>query len=104
MPSAFSTLEARVDRAVFRHLANTSGLLDGEPVRGIFDEPFAAVEGIGTSAPQLTVSAEAAARVEEGTSQFVRGEMPGGTVYTVVEATPDGAGMTVLRLRNGREC
>lgn len=99
MPAPFARLESRVDRAVFGHLANTSGLLDGQAVDGIWDEAYLDIEGISTSGPVLTLPAAVAGCVVPHKSVFVRGTLVDGIVYSVVEARPDGAGMTLLRLR-----
>jgi hypothetical protein len=99
MRAPFARLEERTDRAIFKHLANAVGLLDGEPVCGIFDAPAMEFEGVATVAPTVSVPNAAAATVELEHSQFVKGDLVDGTVYIVTGATPAGGDMTLLTLR-----
>lgn len=95
----FAALMARANGVAAARLADTVGLLDGVAVAGIFEEAFADIDGLGTVSPVVFVPSAAATHVEQGRSQFVRGNLLDGTVYRVAGIEPDGAGMTLLRLR-----
>jgi hypothetical protein len=93
----FAALEARANRAVFSHLGNVNATLAGLPVVGIFDAAYQLQDmasGVMSSAPVLTLSSADVPPNVVGASVVV-----GAVTYKVVEPMPDGAGITMLRLR-----
>lgn len=94
---SFAILEARTNDAVMRRLANARGSLDGGadfPV--IFDRGHVELAGgeISGNRPLATVLSTDVAACTPNTSTFSIGSAN----YTVRDAQPDGAGMTVLVL------
>lgn len=89
------------DLAVFVSDFGDDALLDGQPVRGIFDAP-AATQGLGSMAvaasePQLQLpTSSVPAAVFGKVLQVLTGRGAGS--YTVREHLSDGAGMSLLLL------
>lgn len=97
MPAPFAALEARVNAAVFKRLANADATLNGVPVQGIFDAEYALEDlggGVAASGPVFTLASSAVPANVAGATLVV-----GAVTYKVVEPMPDGTGVTVLRLR-----
>ena len=103
MPLAFAAIESRVNRAVIGRLANREALYtpmgggEARTLAGIFDAEYAVrlEELAGDSSPAFTCSADDIGDVRRGAGLVIDGEQ-----YEVVEPKPDGAGLTVLRLRS----
>ena len=97
MTAAFAARQSRLNEAVFKHLSDTDGVLDGLAVTGLFDDGYALADvgavGMASSAPAFTMPTESVPADVLGKA-FVRG----GDTYTVVEHRPDGAGLSVLLL------
>lgn len=79
----------------------TDGVLSGVPVRMLFDADFLAAQGlgdmgVGTSSPAAWIKTADAPAVKRGDT-LTRA----GVDYTVVEARPDGHGLTLLILSRG---
>ena len=71
--------------------------LAGAPVRGIFDDSYAAEDlggMVAASGPVFTLASSDVPAVVAGAALVV-----GGVTYKVVEPMPGGTGVTVLRLR-----
>jgi len=100
MPTPFAARESRLNAAVFKHLANAAGVLDGESVDGIFDDEYVTanvgVIGMASSGPAFTLPTALVPSGVEGVELVVRGNS-----YTVQEHRPDGAGSSVLLLSEG---
>jgi hypothetical protein len=97
MATRFSVLEARLNEAVFSRLSNVETTLAGVTVRGIFDKEYLLEDlggGIATSGPVFTLASADVPAIVAGLALVVNG-----LTYKVVEPMPDGAGVTVLRLR-----
>lgn len=97
MPAPFATLEARVNSAVFKHLANAEGVLDGVPVSGIFDNAYAlsnvGVVGMESAGPAFTMATASVPAAVRGKVLVVDG-----LSYSVQGHEPDGTGVSVLLL------
>lgn len=73
----------------------SAATLNGVAVRGIFDNAYALQEYAGAaSTPVFTLPSASVPALVVGLALVV-----GGTTYQVVEAMPDGTGITMLRLR-----
>lgn len=102
MPAPFAALEARVNAAVIDHLANRVGSFTpvagvARDVSGVFDAEYATQleQMAGDSTPAFSGRTDQLADATRGSLLT----LPEGN-FEVVEAQPDGAGMTVLRLRS----
>lgn len=97
MPANFAALEARVNNAVFAHLANTQAQINGgAPVAAIFDNGFALGSvGIGMAGTQPTLRLRTADVAADPVGQAV---VVGAVSYTVAAHEPDGTGVSVLML------
>jgi len=92
----FAALEATVNDAVLRHLANAQVVVAGTTVRGIFDNPAAVAQlGMGMADVSPTVKVASAALPADPVDQEV---LVNGVPYIVMTASPDGTGLTVLTL------
>lgn len=97
MTATFAALEARVNTAVFRHVSNANATLNGVAVVGIFDNAHdeqAIAMGLAGTVPMFTLDSADVPTPVVGLALVV-----GATTYTVVDAMPDGTGITRLRLR-----
>jgi len=97
MTAPFAALETRLNTAVFKQLSNVDATLAGLTVRGIFDAAYELQDmasGIMSSAPVLTLASADVPTNVVGASVVV-----GAVTYKVIEAMPDGTGITMLRLR-----
>lgn len=101
MPASFAALETRVNAAVIARLSNrevqytpVAGLQ--RVVVGIFDAQYAQLldDLAGAATPALTCASSDVPDATNGAGVVVDGQ-----AYEVVEPMPDGAGLTVLRLR-----
>lgn len=95
---AFRDLIADVDAAVLRDLADDDVVVDGRPVRGMFNAPWLGPD-LGSQrtnllAPMLHVIDEDAVGIRPGSVVVTRSGR-----YRVVEAQPDGTGWTILTLQ-----
>lgn len=94
MPAPFAALESRVNAVTLAKLANVTATVGAATVSGIFDaayvSPFDLAAG---SRPVLHCATADVAGYGFGTAVVVNG-----VNYTVAEAQPDGAGMTLLLL------
>lgn len=97
MAARFAAIEARLNRAVFRHVSNADATLAGLAVTGIFDAAYQSAEvglsGMASTQPGFTL---ASASVPAGVTGLVL--VHAGVSYTVVEHQPDGTGVSVLLL------
>jgi hypothetical protein len=98
MPANFAAIEARVNNAVFAHLANTQAQINGgAPVAVIFDNGFASAEvglvGMSSSRPMLTLPTAGLSADPVGQTAVVNG-----TSYLVAAHQPDGTGVSTLML------
>lgn len=107
---SFADAEIRVSEAVMRRLSNASAtialpaVLAGQALVGIFDAAYQLVDigsGIESNTPVFTVADSAmpsalsdALEAGDAAALEIRG-----TTYSVVEAKPDGTGVTLMRLR-----
>ena len=101
MPASFAALESRVNRAVMKTLSNRTVIFTpaGGPARelaGIFDADYARMleELVTSSTPAMTFATESVEDATRGAELTFDS-----TSWEVVEVEPDGAGLTVLRLR-----
>ena len=85
----------RLNTAVAGCLTNADALLDGQPLRIVFDNGGADALGIEVRRPRAALPSAAAAAVTDGSLLVVAGQ---GT-YRVLQATPDGLGLTALELQ-----
>ncbi|AOJ01520.1 hypothetical protein WS70_06490 [Burkholderia mayonis] len=95
---AFRDLIADVDAAVLRDLGDDDVVVDGRPVRGMFNTPWLGPD-LGSQrtnlvAPMLHVIDENAVGIRPGSIVVARSGR-----YRVVEAQPDGTGWTILVLQ-----
>lgn len=94
---AFAAMEARLNKAVFRNLANASAMLGGAAVTGIFDKAYQLGDvggtGFATSQPVFSLLSSSVPANVTGLPLVI-----GGGAYTVVLSEPDGTGMTQLLL------
>jgi len=97
MPANFAALEARVNNAVFAHLANTQAQINGgAPVAAIFHNGFALGSvGIGMAGTQPTLRLRTADVTADPVGQAVS---VNAVAYTVAAHEPDGTGVSVLML------
>lgn len=94
MAAPFAALEARVNAAVFAHLANaTADFGGGVVVDGVFQSGYVSTLGVESTGPRFECRA-AALPVGYRSAPFVIN----GTSYLVTEAHPDETGVTVLLL------
>lgn len=114
---SFAALEARVNAAVIQRLSNRvasvvpAGGGAARPVSGIYDAAYATSleDMVGGSTPAFTCSSAEGRDLTAGATivlSSVTEVLPNGTeivwasvTFAVVEHMPDGAGLTVLRLR-----
>ncbi len=117
MSLAFTRLEARVNAAVIARLANRTATVvpvgGGAPrnVDGLYDAEYATQldDMVGGSTPAFICASAQAADLTKGATVVLTSVLeilPDGTevvwasaTFTVAEHMPDGAGLTVLRLR-----
>jgi hypothetical protein len=106
----FNAVESRVNAAVLQRLANATATIvqpadaAGCTIDGVFVLPYLAVDvgpGVETAAPEFSVAeADVPSAV---VAALTCGEAVSLTLndatYRVVEAMPDGTGLTTLRLR-----
>lgn len=98
MTAAFSALEARVNRAVFRHLSNAEATFNNGPaVAGVFDNGYAlgnvGLTGMASTQPSFTLPTASISGEPEGQTLVVNA-----TSYYVSAHEPDGTGMSRLIL------
>ncbi len=92
----FAALEATVNGAVLRHLANAQVVVAGTTVRGIFDNPAAVAQlGMGMADVSPTVKVASSALPADPVGQEI---LVNGVPYTIIAPSPDGTGLTVLTL------
>lgn len=93
----FAMLEARVNTAVFAHLANATATLAGLEVDGIFDAAYALGDvgglGMASTQPVLTLPTAQVPTYPVGLAVLVKG-----VAYLVAAHEPDGTGMSRLAL------
>jgi hypothetical protein len=68
--------------------------INGSSVRGIFDNGFAAIFGMDSSTPSLTVAAADIPDVVQGNTVVIAAVR-----YTITDVQPDGTGITKLMLQ-----
>lgn len=97
MPTPFAARQDRLNAAVFRHLSDTAGQLDGADVEGIFEDPSVIVGigyvGLQDTRPTFTLPGESVDDDVEGKLLVI-----GARTWRVAEHRPDGAGVSVLVL------
>ena len=98
MTAAFSALEARVNRAVFRHLSNAEATFSNGPaVAGVFDNGYAlgnvGLTGMASTQPTFTLPTASISGEPVGQTLVVNS-----TSYYVSVHEPDGTGMSRLIL------
>jgi len=96
MPANFAVLEDRVNRAIFRHLANAMAQVGASEFAVIFDmDPVEALDGMAdVVGPQASaLDADVYALTYDSAISI------DGAEYTVTAKRPDGSGVTVLQLR-----
>lgn len=99
--SRFAAVQARVNRACIRHLADASVVLAGLPAQAIFARDYVPVDvggvGVSSSFPVIRLlSADVPASPINQSVVISTGEGAGN--WRIAEVMPDGAGMTALRL------
>ena len=101
MPQPFAALEARLNQAVFGHIANAAA--SAYTANGVlveFDVIFDAAYGlqlgglVGDSSPQAQCKTSDVADLTWDSGITING-----TAYSVASARPDGTGSTTLMLR-----
>lgn len=97
MSARFAALEDRVNRAVFRHLANAEATLSGVGVSGIFEAAgtVSGVGALGMASTQPTFSLPTASVAGDPVGQPL---VHAGVAYTVADHEPDGTGVSRLLL------
>jgi hypothetical protein len=103
MPTNFAAAQARVNQAVFKHLANAQATLNGVDVVGIFSNlPSTAFEMVDGNSPTFTLpTADVDSDPREQPLVIAPGVHPGlpaGGTYTVANFNHDGTGVTTLIL------
>ena len=104
MTAPFAALEARVNSAVFKRLANADAYLDWEPVSGIFDNASALGSvgpyGMASFAPIFTLASASVPPNAIGLKLVIGEdtETTDAVTYTIVGTEPDGTGITRLIL------
>lgn len=99
----FAAAEARLNQAVFRHLANLQATLNGVAVVGIFNNlPSTSFELVDGSSPTFTLPTAVVDDDPRDLSLVIpAGVVPGlpdGATYTVASFRHDGVGGTTLVL------
>ena len=101
MALRFATATARLNTAVFAHLADTDATLNGAPVVGMldagFDDPTLAGFGTVGSSPKFLLAASSVPAHPEGMALVIASGIGAGA-YKVAQAYPDATGSTVLHL------
>lgn len=92
----FAQMEARINRACVRHLANASAVVGGTSLTGIYDALHADVLGMEASPPTLDVQLQDLGNVLPGHGTVVN--VSGKGAFVVAAAQPDGAGWARLVL------
>ncbi|MGB3068446.1 MAG: hypothetical protein WBC18_07860 [Ottowia sp.] len=97
MPAPFSSLQDRVNRAVFARLANVEASVGGVMVPGIFGDATAlgavGVAGMSVSQPIVAVLSDRIPGDPYGLPVTIHG-----LTYTVAQVEADGVGVTRLVL------
>lgn len=95
MAAAFSSLEGRVNAAIFRKLANADAVVAGGSFSVIFDNAYTGILGaIESSGPACTARTSDVPFVVQGTQITINA-----VEYAVTGVHPDGTGVTLLTLR-----
>lgn len=95
MTAPFAAIQARINQAEFKHLANaTASIAGGQQVSVIFEASYREEFGMSGTGPVARVLDTDAPSVAQGDSVEI-----GSANYTVVAVEPDGTGATVLRLQ-----
>lgn len=94
MAAPFAAVEARINAAVVRHLANATAIFGGgAQVDGGFGNAYAEALGVSGSRPVFGALTSALSGVVVGNPVTISG-----IGYVVAEIHPDGTGMTQLVL------
>ncbi|TXH90350.1 MAG: hypothetical protein E6Q78_05260 [Rhodoferax sp.] len=93
MATAFATLEARVNAAAIKQLANAEAILDGQEVIGIFDATPAIFNMLAGSSPTFLLASASVPADPRNLAMVI-----GATSYVVREYTHDGTGLCTLKL------
>lgn len=94
MTLRFAASEARLNQAVFTHLSDAMGLLDGVEVTGMFNREYMrAFDGIASTTPAMEVPSSAVVSTTTASMLVV-----GGNTYRVRSIEPNGKGASVLLL------
>lgn len=96
MAATFAALEAKVNDAAIRRIANATAIINGVAVDGILSNEYTEFSGvIGGSNPTFMCKSADIASVANGTAISINS-----VNYLVAGAPqPDGTGMTLLQLR-----
>jgi hypothetical protein len=103
MPANFAALQARVNAAAIRHLADVEAVYtpvgggpQDDPVPGEFDSAYISVsdDGVSSTSPALFVDLADMPSPQRDDQLVING-----VTYDTVEVLPDGGGMAILRLR-----
>lgn len=90
----FAAAEARLNTAVFAHLANVQAVLDGLPVDVIFEREYLqAFDGIASTGPAATAPSTALSAATTASLLVVAGN-----TYRVRSIQADGTGISLLLL------
>lgn len=103
MSTPFAALESRINAAIFKHLPNARGLVDGVAVDGLFDESYeVAGVGIGMASTQPAFGVPTNILPADPVGVAVVVYQPDGVTvrgtYTVAAHEPDGTGLSRLLL------
>lgn len=97
MAAKFAALEARLNTAVFAHVANTDAVVNGVTVPAIFDAAYTlgtvGPYGMATAQPSLTLPTASVPTSPVGMAVVV-----GVLSYLLVAHEPDGTGISRLIL------
>jgi len=94
MPTLFKSLEASVNSAIVKILANQTLTINGLNVDGVFLNEYDEVGFVESSNPAFVAKESDLQLIEHGMDAY----SADGTKYQVVGIKPDGTGMKVLEL------
>lgn len=103
MTAPFAAVQARVNQAVFRHLANaTAALNGGEAVEVMFDNAYVRGDvgglGMASTQPAITLPTADVPASPRGKTAVVTSTVHGTLNFKIVDHEPDGTGVSVLFL------
>lgn len=97
----FANAIARLNVAVFRHVADCSAAVDNVIVSGALRNGYVGAFGgvVGALDPSFQLLGDDAPRVKQGSTVRIIDGPHAGTRFTVTAAEPDGHGVTRLQLQ-----